>query len=113
MPSREEDVQTQPMAPPPATTSDKRPKESSAEVRPQVVETEKGPFAVGSFVEYKSRSSGLWILAKVEAHDASSNTYRLDVQPHAHADRVRHRTPHSPDVAGRERAGGRDRESRR
>lgn len=54
-----------------------------------------GPFAVGSFVEYKSRSSGHWILAKVEAYDESSGSYRLDVQPHAHPDRVRHRQARS------------------
>ncbi|CAE8656746.1 unnamed protein product, partial [Polarella glacialis] len=50
-----------------------------------------GPFAPGSFVEYKSRSSGQWILAKVESHDSANQSYRLDVQPHAHADRVRSR----------------------
>lgn len=50
-----------------------------------------GPHPPGSFVEYKSRSSGLWILAKVEGYDESSQTYRLDVQPHAQAERVRPR----------------------
>jgi hypothetical protein len=50
-----------------------------------------GPFAVGSFVEYKSRSSGHWILAKVEAYDEAADSYRLDVQPHARSDRVRRR----------------------
>lgn len=44
---------------------------------------------VGSVVEYKSRTSGLWILARVQAYDESTRTYRLDVQPHAHPDRVR------------------------
>merc|ERR1712190_81294 len=43
------------------------------------------------FVEYKSRSSGLWILARVEGYSASSNMYRLDVQPHARPDRIRQR----------------------
>jgi len=69
-----------------------------------------GPFAVGSFVEYKSRSSGHWILAKVEAYDESSTSYRLDVQPHAHPDRVRHRQGRSggeasqdPETAARRR----------
>jgi len=56
-----------------------------------------GSFAVGSFVEYKSRSSGLWILAKVEGYDEGSQTYRLDVQPHAHVDRVRPRGGERPD----------------
>jgi len=48
-------------------------------------------YAVGSFVEYKSRSSGMWILAKVEGFEESSQTYRLDVQPHANPERVRPR----------------------
>lgn len=48
-------------------------------------------YAVGSFVEYKSRSSGSWILAKVEGFNTSDGTYRLDVQPHAKAERVRPR----------------------
>jgi hypothetical protein len=62
-------------------------------------------FAVGSFVEYKSRSSGLWILAKVEGYDEGSQTYRLDVQPHAHVDRVRPRggeRPQDPEPLPRE-----------
>mmetsp|Transcript_97668 Transcript_97668/g.173984 ORF Transcript_97668/g.173984 Transcript_97668/m.173984 type:complete len:350 (+) Transcript_97668:56-1105(+) len=46
-------------------------------------------FAAGSFVEYKSRSSGQWITAKVEAYDAASQIYKLDVQQNAQADRVR------------------------
>jgi len=45
----------------------------------------------GTFVEYKSRSSELWILARVESFNESTRTYCLDVQPHAHADRVRPR----------------------
>lgn len=49
------------------------------------------PAAVGSIVEYKSRSSGHWILAKVEGFDDVNQTYRLDVQPHAQLDRVRPR----------------------
>lgn len=57
------------------------------------VALEKPPiFPPGSFVEYKSRSSGAWILAKVEDWNESSQTYRLDVQPHAQVDRVRART---------------------
>lgn len=50
-----------------------------------------GPFPVGSFVEYKSRSSGKYILARVEGFDESSGYYRLDVQPHADPSRVRAR----------------------
>jgi len=49
------------------------------------------PFPVGSHVEYRSRSSGQWILAKVESYDESGDFYKLDVQPHAIADRVRAR----------------------
>lgn len=45
----------------------------------------------GTFVEYKSRSSELWILARVESFNESTRTYCLDVQPYAHADRVRPR----------------------
>jgi len=47
--------------------------------------------AIGSFVEYRSRSSGAWLLARVEGYDEKSQTYRLDVQPHAAAERVRPR----------------------
>lgn len=50
-----------------------------------------GQFALGTIVEYKSRSSGSWIAAKVEGFDESTQTYRLDVQPHARPDRVRPR----------------------
>mmetsp|Transcript_87114 Transcript_87114/g.244387 ORF Transcript_87114/g.244387 Transcript_87114/m.244387 type:complete len:408 (-) Transcript_87114:165-1388(-) len=50
-----------------------------------------GPFAVGSIVEYKSRSLGQWILAKVEGFEEANQTYRLDVQPHANPERVRAR----------------------
>mmetsp|Transcript_58296 Transcript_58296/g.130185 ORF Transcript_58296/g.130185 Transcript_58296/m.130185 type:complete len:279 (+) Transcript_58296:56-892(+) len=48
-----------------------------------------GPFSPSAFVEYRSRSSGQWILAKVESFCAETQTYRLDVQPYAPADRVR------------------------
>ncbi|CAE7373908.1 SULTR2, partial [Symbiodinium necroappetens] len=50
-----------------------------------------GPFSPDTFVEYRSRSSGQWILAKVENFNADTQTYRLDVQPYAPADRVRAR----------------------
>merc|ERR1712137_1422315 len=50
-----------------------------------------GVYAVGTFVEYKSRSSGLWILARVEGFNQSTQTYCLDVQPHAPVDSVRPR----------------------
>lgn len=56
------------------------------------------PYAVGSIVEYKSRSSGQWILAKVDGYDEVNHTYKLDVQPHAHPDRVRPRQ-HGPGVS--------------
>jgi len=49
------------------------------------------PHVIGSFVEYRSRSSGAWLLARVEGYDEKSQTYRLDVQPHAAAERVRPR----------------------
>lgn len=69
-----------------------------------------GIYAAGTFVEYKSRSSGLWILARVEGYDESSQTYRLDVQPHAHPSRVRPRgarkaqteANHEPDFSNAE-----------
>eukprot|EP00438_Fugacium_kawagutii_P031541 Skav209362 [mRNA] locus=scaffold1388:114050:114418:- [translate_table: standard] len=44
-----------------------------------------------SFVEYKSRSSNQWILAKVESFNPDTQSYRLDVQPYAPAERVRAR----------------------
>jgi len=50
-----------------------------------------GPFPAMSFVEYKSRSSNQWILAKVESYNPDTQSYRLDVQPYAPADRVRAR----------------------
>merc|ERR1719345_607694 len=85
---------------------------------PEAIDKEReksAPFAVGSFVEYKSRSSGNWILAKVEAYEESSNHYRLDVQPHAHPDRVRARAQASGGVADQdaEAAIARERERRR
>lgn len=52
---------------------------------------ELGPFPAMTFVEYKSRSSNQWILAKVESYNADTQSYRLDVQPYAPADRVRAR----------------------
>mmetsp|Transcript_757 Transcript_757/g.1079 ORF Transcript_757/g.1079 Transcript_757/m.1079 type:complete len:274 (-) Transcript_757:162-983(-) len=61
-----------------------------------------GPFSADTFVEYRSRSSGQWILAKVENFNADTQTYRLDVQPYAPADRVRARRrglPKRPEVA--------------
>lgn len=48
-------------------------------------------YPAGSCVEYKSRSSGLWILARVEGFSESTQTYKLDVQPHAQPVRVRPR----------------------
>eukprot|EP00927_Polykrikos_kofoidii_P022368 TRINITY_DN20907_c0_g1_i1.p1 TRINITY_DN20907_c0_g1~~TRINITY_DN20907_c0_g1_i1.p1 ORF type:complete len:431 (-),score=80.42 TRINITY_DN20907_c0_g1_i1:169-1461(-) len=47
------------------------------------------PFPPGSVVEYKSRSAGHWIAAKVEYFDEVKHMYRLDVHPHAAPDRVR------------------------
>lgn len=68
-----------------------------------------GPFSPDTFVEYRSRSSGQWILAKVENFNADTQTYRLDVQPYAPADRVRARRrglPKRPELAnGQEPAG--------
>eukprot|EP00913_Durusdinium_trenchii_P001942 g1796.t1 len=55
--------------------------------------SELGPFPPLSFVEYKSRSSNQWILAKVESYNTETQSYRLDVQPYAPADRVRARRP--------------------
>lgn len=54
-----------------------------------VAEEINGPFSAGTLVEYKSRSSGHWITAKVESYDASTQTYRLDVQSSSPAERVR------------------------
>jgi len=51
-----------------------------------------GDYVIGSLVEYKSRSSGLWILARVEGFDDKLQTYRLDVQPNAKPERIRPRT---------------------
>eukprot|EP00930_Biecheleria_cincta_P096718 TRINITY_DN88525_c0_g1_i1.p1 TRINITY_DN88525_c0_g1~~TRINITY_DN88525_c0_g1_i1.p1 ORF type:complete len:286 (+),score=75.02 TRINITY_DN88525_c0_g1_i1:56-913(+) len=58
-----------------------------------------GPFAPGTFVEYKSRSTGQWVVGKVESFDVANQTYRLDVQPHAQADRVRARRSPLPAAA--------------
>lgn len=99
-PSKEEGTETTPVA--------TRGKQEDAGLE----EEKAAPFAVGSYVEYKSRSSGLWILAKVEAYDASSKFYRLDVQPHAHQDRVRHRTQ-ARSAEGDAASRGRDRDGRR
>lgn len=65
------------------------------------VDPRTGRFLPGVMVEYKSRTSGQWIVAKVEYFDDKSNSYRLDVQPHAHPDRVRARQmsqANSPDA---------------
>lgn len=48
-----------------------------------------GFYGVGAAVEYKSRSSGQWIPAKVEAFSEVTSLYRLNVQPHANPQRVR------------------------
>jgi len=50
-----------------------------------------GVYPAGTFVEYKSRSSGLWILARVQGYNEGSQTYCLDVQKHAQPSRVRQR----------------------
>lgn len=52
---------------------------------------QKGPFAIGSVVEYRSRSSNQWLVAKVEGFDPAAETYALDIQSEAAADRVRSR----------------------
>jgi len=55
-------------------------------------------YPAGTCVQYKSRSSGQWILARVEGYDESAQVYRLDVQPYAHPDRVRLRRPRKSQV---------------
>lgn len=55
------------------------------------IDEKTGLFLPGSTVEYKSRSSGQWIIAQVLNYDENNRTYRLDVQPHAQPDRVRAR----------------------
>jgi len=50
-------------------------------------------------VEYHSRSSGEWILAKVEGYDEVNKVYQLDVQPKAQPDRVRARGAAASDRA--------------
>lgn len=64
------------------------------------VDSRTGRFVPGTMVEYKSRTSGQWIVARVEYFEDKSNSYRLDVQPHAHPDRVRARqsSTTSPDA---------------
>lgn len=64
---------------------------SKPNVNEAKVDEKTGLFLPGSIVEYKSRSSGQWIPAKVENYDEANATYRLDVQPHANPDRVRAR----------------------
>mmetsp|Transcript_116043 Transcript_116043/g.369200 ORF Transcript_116043/g.369200 Transcript_116043/m.369200 type:complete len:188 (-) Transcript_116043:222-785(-) len=51
-----------------------------------------GRYVIGSLVEYKSRSSGNWILSKVEGFDERTKVYRLDVQQNAKPERIRLRT---------------------
>mmetsp|Transcript_67099 Transcript_67099/g.216850 ORF Transcript_67099/g.216850 Transcript_67099/m.216850 type:complete len:186 (-) Transcript_67099:133-690(-) len=51
-----------------------------------------GRYVIGSLVEYRSRSSGNWILSKVEGFDERTKVYRLDVQQNAKPDRIRLRT---------------------
>lgn len=60
---------------------------------------ENGIFQAGTLVEYKSRSSGKWILAKVLGYDDAGQSpwYRLDVQPRADPQRVRARGSGGPD----------------
>lgn len=40
-------------------------------------------------MEYKSRSTGTWILAKVQGYDQRTGAYKLDVQPNAKPERIR------------------------
>lgn len=68
----------------------KRPPVSDS--NPGQIERHTMPFPAGTIVEYRSRSSGQWILARVEGFDEANQTYRLDVQPHAQMDRVRARS---------------------
>ena len=46
-------------------------------------------FAVGTAVEYKSKTANAWIEAIVEGFNEATKTYKLDVQPLAQADKVR------------------------
>lgn len=96
---------TQPV-PAPAQAVQQRPAEEEAS-RAAQLDPRTGRFLPGTFVEYKSRTSGQWILAKVDSFDEKSNTYRLDVQPHAHPDRVRARQGNNSATAN----GDRDRAS--
>lgn len=59
-------------------------------------------YPAGTCVQYKSRSSGQWILARVEGYDESAQVYRLDVQPYAHPDRVRLRRPRKSQVEAKQ-----------
>jgi len=83
VPAREDDI------PLPVSTKVKR--QPVTDSTPSQNERHTMPFAVGAIVEYRSRSSGQWILARVEGFDEANQTYRLDVQPHAQMDRVRAR----------------------
>lgn len=84
VPAREDDI------PPPVSTKVKRP--IVGDSTPGHIERHSMPFPAGTIVEYRSRSSGQWILARVEGFDEANQTYRLDVQPHAQMDRVRARS---------------------
>eukprot|EP00929_Paragymnodinium_shiwhaense_P024179 TRINITY_DN14968_c0_g1_i1.p2 TRINITY_DN14968_c0_g1~~TRINITY_DN14968_c0_g1_i1.p2 ORF type:complete len:340 (-),score=64.69 TRINITY_DN14968_c0_g1_i1:78-1097(-) len=66
-------------------------KSTGGRLQEALVDEETGLFLPGSTVEYKSRSSGQWIPARVESYDEANRQYRLDVQPHAHPERVRPR----------------------
>lgn len=46
-------------------------------------------YPIGALVEYKSRSSGTWILSHVEGYDEKTGVYRLTVQPNAKPERIR------------------------
>lgn len=46
-------------------------------------------FPKGCAVEYHSRSSDTWIHARVQSVDLATNTYCLEVHPHAPVERVR------------------------
>jgi len=84
VPAREDDI------PPPVSTKVRRLPVSDS--TPTQIERHTMPFPAGAIVEYRSRSSGQWILARVEGFDEANQTYRLDVQPHAQMDRVRARS---------------------
>lgn len=46
-------------------------------------------YPIGALVEYHSRSSGAWILSRVEGFDEKTGVYRLTVQPNAKPERIR------------------------